>query len=56
MDMIERIERDLGKPVISTTQVSVWDALRIIGYRREIPGYGQLLRSLAAEGRLAAVA
>jgi maleate isomerase len=56
MDTIERLERDLGKLVVSTSQVSVWDALRMIGYRREIPGYGQLLRSLAAEIRLAAVA
>ena len=56
MDVIERLERELGKPVVSTSQVSVWDALRMIGYRREVPGYGQLLRSLAAEGRLAAVA
>lgn len=56
MDVIERLERDLGKPVLSTTQASVWDALRMIGYRREVPGYGQLLRSLAAEELLAAVA
>jgi len=28
----------------------------MIGYRREIPGYGRLLRSLAAEDLLAAVA
>ncbi|OGA51456.1 MAG: hypothetical protein A3F74_21605 [Betaproteobacteria bacterium RIFCSPLOWO2_12_FULL_62_58] len=56
MDVIERLERELGKPVVSTSQVSVWDALRMIGYRREIPGYGRLLRSLAAEDLLAAVA
>lgn len=56
MDAIERLERELGKPVVSTTQVSVWDALRMIGYRKEVPGYGQLLRSLAADSRLAAVA
>jgi len=56
MDTIEQLERELGKPVISTTQASVWDALRMVGYRREVPGYGQLLRSLAAEGRLAGVA
>jgi maleate cis-trans isomerase len=55
MDVIERLERELGKPVVSTSQVSVWDALRMIGYRGEIPAYGQLLRSLAPEGRLAAV-
>ena len=56
MDVIERLERELGKPVLSTTQVSVWDALRIVGYRGEISGYGRLLRTLAAEERLAAVA
>lgn len=56
MDVIERLERELGKPVVSTTQVSVWDALRLIGYRGEISGYGRLLRTLAAEEGLAAVA
>jgi maleate isomerase len=49
MDAIERIERDVGKPVISTTQVSIWAALRIIGYRQPIEGYGRLLRELAPE-------
>ncbi|HET7157723.1 MAG TPA: hypothetical protein VFI62_01925, partial [Burkholderiales bacterium] len=33
MDAIERIERATGKPVISTTQASIWAALRIIGYQ-----------------------
>jgi maleate isomerase len=56
MDVIERLERELGKPVVSTTQVSVWDALRLIGYRGEIAGYGRLLRTLGSEERLAAVA
>lgn len=56
MDVIERLERELGKPVVSTTQVSVWDALRLVGYRGEVSGYGRLLRTLAAEERLAAVA
>ncbi len=55
MEVIEKLERDLGKPVLSTSQVSVWDALRMIGYRKAVPGYGGLLRSLA-ESRLAAVA
>jgi maleate isomerase len=56
MDVIERLERELGKPVVSTTQVSVWDALRLIGYRGEISGYGRLLRMLTADARLAVVA
>jgi maleate isomerase len=47
MDVIERIERDTGKPVVSTTQASIWAALRAIGYSEPIAGYGQLLRELA---------
>lgn len=47
MDAIERIERATGKPVISTTQASIWAALRIIGYQQGISGYGTLLRELA---------
>ena len=45
MDIIERLERDIGKPVLTTTQVSVWGALKQIGFEGSIPGYGQLLRS-----------
>lgn len=56
MDVLEKLERELGKPVVSTTQVSVWDALRLVGYRGEIAGYGRLLRTLTADSRLAAVA
>lgn len=58
LGVIERLERELGKPVVSTSQASVWDALRIVGYRGEIQGYGRLLRLLGAEyqDRLAAVA
>lgn len=49
MDAIERIERDTGKPVISTTQASIWAALRIVGYTAPIDGYGRLLRELAPD-------
>ena len=47
MDALERIERKTGKPVISTTQASVWAALRAIGHTEPVPGYGRLLRELA---------
>jgi maleate isomerase len=45
MDAIERIEHDTGKPVVSTTQATIWAALRAIGYNEAIGGYGRLLRS-----------
>jgi maleate cis-trans isomerase len=47
MDAIERIERETGKPVISTSQASVWAALRMIGHNEAVSGYGTLLRDLA---------
>lgn len=47
MDAIDRIERDTGKPVISTTQASVWAALRMIG-APGVTGYGRLLREVVA--------
>ena len=43
MEILDRLERDLGKPVLSTTQVSIWAALQKIGYPNPITGYGTLL-------------
>lgn len=48
MDAIERIEKATGKPVVSTTQVSIWAALRMIGWTEPVEGYGRLLRGLSA--------
>jgi len=46
MDVIDRIERETGKPVVSTTQATIWAALRAIGHTEPIEGYGRLLRAL----------
>ena len=46
MAVIERLEDALRKPVLSTSQVSVWDALRQIGYGAPVPGYGRLLAEM----------
>jgi maleate isomerase len=54
MDAIEKIERDTGKPVISTTQATIWAALRTIGHTEPIQGYGRLLRELGKAGAKAA--
>ena len=56
MDSIERLERELGKPVVSTTQVSIWAALRAIGRIEGVPGYGRLLRDLMAPSKQTQVA
>jgi maleate isomerase len=42
--VLERLERDLGKPVISSTQACLWHALRVGGQRQPIAGFGRLLR------------
>ena len=41
--VIDRLERDLGKPVLTTNQVSLWHALKIIG-AAPLNGLGVLLR------------
>jgi maleate cis-trans isomerase len=41
--IIDRLEQDLGKPVLTTNQVSLWHALKIIG-AEPLNGLGVLLR------------
>jgi len=43
MPAIERLERDLGKPVVATNQVSLWHALKMLD-AAPLPGLGVLLR------------
>jgi len=43
MEVIEPLERELGKPVLSTTQVTLWAILRMVGMDG-VRGFGQLLR------------
>ena len=48
MAIIDRLERDTQLPVLSSTQFSVWAALKTIGYVGRIEGYGRLLREMPA--------
>ncbi|MBM4263871.1 MAG: hypothetical protein FJ145_20920 [Deltaproteobacteria bacterium] len=43
VSVIERIEKDSGKPVVTNTQAWTWEALRLMGVKEPIPGYGRLL-------------
>jgi maleate isomerase len=43
LDVIEPLERELGKPVVSTTQVTLWAVLRMVG-ADGVDGLGRLLR------------
>ena len=42
--VIERIEQEFGKPVVTNTQSWVWEALRGMGLKNSIQGYGRLLK------------
>lgn len=41
--ILDDLETDLGKPVLSANQVSLWHCLRLSGVRSPIAGYGRLL-------------
>lgn len=43
ISVLDRIEKETGKPVVTNTQAWVWEALRAIGVKRPLPGYGRLL-------------
>lgn len=43
VDAIERIESDLGKPVICANQAMFWRSLRLAGCDAPVVGYGRLL-------------
>jgi len=43
LEIIERLEKDLGKPVVTSVQATVWAALRQIGVGDQLPGWGRLL-------------
>ncbi len=43
LDMLDRLERDLGKPVISSASAMMWHALRTAGVKTPVEGYGRLL-------------
>jgi maleate cis-trans isomerase len=46
VSVLDVLEQDLGKPVISSTQACLWQALRLAGVRQRIHGFGRLLREL----------
>jgi maleate isomerase len=43
LPVLEALEQDLGKPVISSASAMMWHALRLAGVRLPIAGYGRLL-------------
>ncbi len=50
VDMIEKLERELGKPIVSVNAATYWLALRRIGVPDAIDGFGRLLTMAGPEG------
>ena len=46
--IVDRLERDLGKPVLTTNLVSLWHALKMMG-TRPLDGPGILLQRYLGE-------
>ncbi|MEC7516524.1 MAG: hypothetical protein VX784_15260, partial [Pseudomonadota bacterium] len=42
--ILEALEQDLGRPVVSANQASLWQGLRRAGVGRPVTGFGRLLR------------
>ena len=42
LNIIERLENKLGKPVITSNQSLIWDTLESIGMNKDIQGFGKL--------------
>ena len=43
LEVIADLERDLGKPVVTSNQVAAWHALRTMGVKDSLEGFGRLL-------------
>ena len=43
VEVVDRIEQKIGKPVVTAVQAMFWQSLRLAGFKGKISGYGQLL-------------
>ncbi len=46
VEALEKIEKDLGKPAISSNQATFWAMLKLARVKEPVPGYGSLLTRL----------
>ena len=45
LNILEKLENKIKKPVLSSNQTLIWDTIRSIGYKSSIKGYGKLLEN-----------
>jgi len=45
---VDLLEREIGKPVVTSCQAYIWHALKMAKVKQEVKGFGRLMASLAA--------
>ncbi len=45
LEILDEVEKKIGKIVLSSNQTLIWDTLRSVGYKSSVKGYGKLLRN-----------
>ena len=46
LGIIDMLEKDLGKPVVSSNQATMWNMLRLAGIKDQFEGFGQIFSEL----------
>jgi len=47
IDDVELLEREIGKPVVTSCQAYIWYAMKLIHIKEKISGFGRLMTTLA---------
>ena len=45
LNILDKLEQAIQKPVLSSNQTLIWDTIRSVGYKSPIKGYGKLLEN-----------
>jgi arylmalonate decarboxylase len=51
LEMVDRLERALGKPVLTSNQVTLWAILRALNRTTPVTGFGRLLTHIASRNQ-----
>ena len=45
---VELLEKEIGKPVVTSCQAYIWYALKLIHIKEKVTGFGQLMATLGS--------
>ena len=46
LEVVDRLEKKLKKPVVTSNQATLWGLFKIVNYKEKIKGYGRLLEEV----------